>query len=153
MKKVKITQKQYERLISEGLDIKGGPNRINNTFKTEFNTSGIKNLGEDSFNISEPIPDIRNSAMKTVKPTQMPDSINEGSLSPELQQAIYNFIENIWLNPSQKGLDKVFVDNGITWGDIISYLTSVGIVRGIGAGIYKVNNFFKRMFRKEKRKA
>ncbi len=150
MKKIKITKEQYDRLLAESADIRGGINRVNKTFKSNFSNSGIKNLKEEPFNISKPIQGIGNSTMKNVKPVPMPEQITEDILSPEAQQAIQNFIEGIWLNQSQRGLDKFFVDNGIKWGDIITYLTSMGIIASLGAGVYKVTNFFKRKFSGDK---
>jgi hypothetical protein len=150
MKKIQITKEQYDRLfpktIAESTDVKGGVNRVNKSFKKEFNNVNVQNLGEDEFNIKAAetsIPKSKMEAKPEMKPVQR---ISEDMASPELQHAISKFIENIWMNPSQHGLDGVFKQNGITWGDITTYLTSVGILSAIGTGIFKVNNFFKRRF-------
>jgi hypothetical protein len=154
MKKIKITESQYKRLISEIDGIKGGINRVDKTFKKVFTGSDIKTLTpnpdlmEDTFDIKDPIPGIPNSKMKKVKEPE--SAIDENIFSPEFHEAIHNFIQNIWMNPSHKGLDRVFVENGVTWGDIVSYLTSVGILAGVGAGVYKVTNFFKTKFSQDK---
>jgi len=73
-------------------------------------------------------------------------NINENILSPEVHQAVHDLIKQIWLNPSQTGLSPFFKQNGVTWGDIVSYLTSVGIVATIGGGMVKIKNYFKRKF-------
>lgn len=152
MKKVKITKEQFKRL-SESTDVAGGINRVNKSFKKAFSGSGIKNLDEDQFNITKPVAGVPNSKMKTSKEVSSQTTISEGSLGPEVLQAVQQFIENVWLNPSQKGLDRVFIENGITWGDIMSYLTSVGVVAAVGGGLYKVTNYFKRVFSKDKEKS
>ena len=81
------------------------------------------------------------------------EEINENVFSPELHQAIHEFIQNLWMNPSQKGLSTFFVENGITWGDIMSYLSAVGIVGAATGGIYKVKNYFQTLFSKDKNQA
>jgi hypothetical protein len=152
MKKIKITKEQYDRLISESLDVKGGVNRVNTSFKKQFNGLDVQNLGEDEFNITKPISGLPKTKMTKTKEVPAPESINEDIFSPEVHKAVHDFIQNIWLNPSQKGLDKFFIENGITWGDIISFLTSVGVVAAVGGGLYKVTNFFKRKFTGDKQK-
>lgn len=79
--------------------------------------------------------------------------LQENIFIPEFHQAIHDLIQNIWLNPSQEGLDKTLVQYGVTWGDIISYLTTVGVVAAMGSGVYKVKNFFKRKFSKNPEEA
>jgi hypothetical protein len=91
--------------------------------------------------------------MKKTPELEPPIKINEDIFSPEFHQAIHNFIQNIWMNPSQKGLDRVFVQNGVTWGDITSYLTSIGVLAVAGAGMYKVKNFFKTRFSPDQKEA
>ena len=135
MKRIKLTQEQYNKLVSESL-VKGGANRINKNFIKMTKDAEIERLKSEKFNIKNSVPDLPNSKMVMNK------EINEDIFSPEFHQAIQNFIQNIWMNPSQKGLDRVFVENGITWGDIVTYLTSVGVLASVGAGIYKVKNFF-----------
>ena len=140
--------------------IKGGSGRVDTGFKKEFKKVDVLNLKTESglkeepagteFDIKAPLAGISNSRMK---PTKNPEPVNEDIFSPEVHQAIHNFIQNIWMNPSHKGLDRVFVENGVTWGDIVSYLTSIGVLAGVGAGIYKVTNFFKTRFSQDKREA
>lgn len=161
MKKIKITESQYKRLLSEIEGIKGGINRVDKTFVKTFKGADIKKLepnpslmeDEDGtpFNIKDAIPNVPNSKMKKKPEPQAP--IHEDIFSPEFHQAIHNFIQNIWMNPSQKGLDRVFVENGITWGDITTYLTSIGVLAGVGAGVYKVKNFFKTRFSPDQKEA
>lgn len=137
MKRIKLTQEQYNRLVAESIDI----NRVNKNFIKATNKADIEKLKmSEKFNIKNSMPGLPNSKMVMKK------EIKEDIFSPEFHQAIQNFIENIWMNPSQKGLDRVFVENGITWGDIVSYLTSIGILASAGAGLYKVKNFFGRRF-------
>lgn len=157
MKKLKITESQYKRLLSEIEGIKGGINRVNKTFKKEFKGADVQNLEpnkslmEDPFDIKNPLPNIPNSKMKMVNEPKEP--IKEDIFSPELHKAIHEFIQNIWMNPSQKGLSTFFLENGITWGDIISYLTSVGVLGTVGAGIYKVKNLLKTRFSPNEKEA
>ena len=147
MKKVKITQEQYNRIfptnINESTEVKGGINRVNKSFKKEFSGSGVKNLSEDNFDIKAPVAGIPNSKMKMKKE---PKSLDENILSPEVHQAVSQLIHNIWLNPSQHGLSPFFKQNGITWGDITTYLTSVGILGIAAGGARKLRNFFKTKF-------
>ena len=152
MKKYKITKDQFERLLAESHDVKGGVNRVNKQFAKSFAGADIKNLGEESnFNIKNRMGKIPKMEKATEVP--QPERMNEDVFSPEFHEAIRNFIENIWNNPSQKGLDKVFVKNGITWADIIQFLIFAGVITGVGGGIYKVVNVFKRIFSKDKEKA
>jgi hypothetical protein len=154
MKKIKITQEQYNKMIknlSESKNVKGGINRVDKTFKKNFS-----NLDENMSSIvKQPNPSVPHSKMQTKKEIPMPKhpQLNEDIFSPELHQAIKHFLENIWLNPSQKGLDKFFIRNGITWGDIISYLTSIGVIAALGAGVFKIKNVFKKIFSSNPEKA
>ncbi len=145
MKKVKITQEQYKKILinlNESKFVKGGINRVDKTTKHDF-----KSLEEDlSKIVTNPIAGIGDTKMKAAKETPMPKHVNENILSPELHQAIHDVIKNIWLNSSQKHLDKYFIEHGITWGDIISYLSGVGVVAALGGGVYKIKNFFNRKF-------
>lgn len=152
MKKLKLTQTQFTRIISplnETTEVKGGLNRVNDITKSQF-----KALDEDlSAIVTSSLPGVDNTKMQVAKEVPKPKHVNEDILSPELHQSIHNFIENIWMNPSQKGLDKFFVEHGITWGDIISYLTGMGILGVVAGGVYKVKNFFKRKFSPDKDQA
>jgi hypothetical protein len=166
MRRIKITEQQYKKLLSEMEGVKGGLNRVDTNTKKEFKKVDVLNLTPNKslmeepdmqiepgmgskFNIKRGIPGIEGSKMKT----KTEPSINEDIFSPEFHQAIHNFIQNIWMNPSQRGLDRVFVENGITWGDIVTYLTSVGVLAGVGAGMYKVKNYFKTRFSQDERQA
>lgn len=150
MKKVKITQEQYSKIINnlnESKFVNGGINRVNNSVKKDFKT-----LEEDMSSIvTQPLAGISNTKMTKVKEPKLP--IQEDIFSPEFHKAIHDLIQNIWLNPSQEGLDKALVQYGVTWGDIISYLTSVGVVAAMGSGVYKVKNYFKRKFSKNPEEA
>ena len=157
MKRIKITEQQYKRLI---LEIDGKINRVDNAMKKAVKGADIQNLEPNPALMEEPFdikknmhfdhPSVPNNKM-VKKPDAEP--IHEDIFSPEFHQAIHNFIQNIWMNPSQKGLDRVFVENGITWGDIVSYLTSIGILGAVGAGVYKVKNFFKTRFSPDQKQA
>ncbi len=142
-KKLKITKEQYKRLfgvITEA-DVKGGLNRVNNTFKKSFADAKVQNLGEDKFNINKPNTDIPQLGKKV-----MNRPISEDIFSPELHQAVQQLIYNIYQNPSQAGLDPFWVKNGLTWGDISSYLTSLGLlVTGI-KGMELAKKFKGRVF-------
>jgi len=76
MKKVKITKEQYTKL-SESIDVNGGINRVNKTFKKEFSGGEVKNLGEEAFNISKPVAGIPNSKMQNAKAAPAPKPISE----------------------------------------------------------------------------
>ena len=75
--------------------------------------------------------------------------LDENVFSPEMHQAVSELIHNIWLNPSQSGLSTFFKQNGITWGDIISYLTGIGIIGAAAGGVHKLVNIFKTKFSKQ----
>ena len=113
MKKVKITESQYNKLFTSNLD---KPTEVK---------GGIK---------------------KTTS------SLDESILNPEVQQAVSHLIHNIWLNPSQHGLSPFFKQNGITWGDIMDYLTAVGVVSGVAGGGIKLRNYFNTKFNKKLKK-
>ena len=168
MKKIKITEKQYKKLLenlsNDGPIVKGGMNRVDKQFVKTTNNSDIETLKpsdmpdsqdihEDDFNIKEPLaaqaglPTVPNTRMKK-RPELNP--MNEDIFSQEVHQAIHDLIQNIWMNPSQRGLDRFFVENGINWGDIISYLTSVGVLATTAAGIYKIKNIFGKKFSEDK---
>jgi hypothetical protein len=125
MKKIKITEEQYKKIfinLSES-EVKGGINRVNKMFKKEFAESK-----EEKLNIKKPIVGIPNSSMKTRKENP-PPSLNEDIISNEVYEGIKEVLTNVYMNPSQKGLTSTFfLKYGITWGDIISYLTSMGVV-------------------------
>ena len=147
MKKVKITKEQYNRLftanLTESTDLKGGINRVDKNFKKAFANSGVENLSEEPFDIKAPLAGVPNSKMKMKKE---PEALDESIVSPELHQAVSELIHNIYLNPSQAGLSTFFKQHGITWGDLITYLTSVGIIGAAGGGGYKLLNVFKTKF-------
>ena len=147
MKKVKITKEQYNRLftanLTESTDVKGGINRVDKNFKKAFANSGVENLSEEPFDIKAPLAGVPNSKMKMKKD---PEALDESIVSPELHQAVSELIHNIYLNPSQAGLSTFFKQHGITWGDLITYLTSVGIIGAAGGGGYKLLNVFKTKF-------
>jgi len=75
--------------------------------------------------------------------------LEENVFSSEMHQAVSELIHNIWLNPSQSGLSTFFKQNGITWGDIISYLTGVGVLGAAAGGVHKLLNMFKTKFSKQ----
>lgn len=134
MKKVKITQDQYNRLlnqISESFNIKDDGidiNRVNKTVKREMS----KISEYEKLDITKPVPGIPNSKMKMKK------EIREGGeILPELLEKFNNLVYN---NLSQEGLSTFFVKNGITWGDLMAYLTSVGILGVAAGGVIKIKN-------------
>ncbi len=154
MRKLQITKEQFNRLspLLEN-QVKGGVNRVNKSFKKELSGANVQNLGEDEFNISASQPEIPQSSMKVKKEAKPIQRISEDVATPEILHAVNKFIENVWMNPSQQGLDKIFVNHGVTWGDIASYLTSVGMLSLVSGGLFKVNNFFKRRFSKDSKEA
>ena len=157
MKKIKITQEQYNKLIEESI-VSGGINRVNKQFVKTTQKADIQTLDssiqeDDEFNIKKPLgqqsglSDVPNSRMKNRREF----SVNEDILSPETHQQIHNIIQYIWNNPSQKGLDAFFIRNGINWGDIATYLTSVGVLDDLSDGNYKIKNFFNKKFSKNEK--
>jgi hypothetical protein len=126
-KTIKITLEQYNRLfnpINESNEVKGGLNRVDKTFKKSFSDVAVKNLDENDFNITKPNKDVPPLNKKVMHR----DPIKEDIFSPELHQAVSHLIYNIYQNPSQAGLDPFWVKHGLTWGDINSYLTSLGLL-------------------------
>jgi hypothetical protein len=171
MKKIIITESQYKKLINI---TESGYNMVDQDAIKTFRNADIRTLTPNDKLMEEPNIENVNSSGSIGKKfdikqnvqfsnpptgnnrmTQIPKHkpINEDIFSPEVHQAVRELIENIWLNPSQKGLSTFFVKNGITWGELISYLTSVGIVAGVGGGIYKVTNFFIRAFSKDRKES
>jgi hypothetical protein len=162
MRKIKITQEQYRRLVNEVQIKDRDPNFVDTRFVKAFKNADVQKLkpvklseepSGKKFNPKDPNENIPGSRMKKTPELDLPIKLKEDIFSPEFHQAIHNFIQNIWMNPSQKGLDRVFVQNGITWGDITSYLTSIGVLAAAGAGMYKVKNFFKTRFSPDQKEA
>lgn len=76
-------------------------------------------------------------------------------LSEDTQSAVEilkHFADLVYNNPSQSGLSTFFKQNGITWGDIATYLTSVGILGVTAGGIYRVANLFKKAYKSKEEK-
>lgn len=77
------------------------------------------------------------------------------NLSEDTQNAVEilkHFADLVYNNPSQSGLSTFFKQNGITWGDIAAYLTSVGILGITAGGIHRVANIFKKAYRSKEEK-
>lgn len=69
--------------------------------------------------------------------------------SPDLHQAVAQLIHDIYNTPSQAGLGDFWVRNDITWADINTYLTSLGLIIATGSGTYELARRVKnRLFRK-----
>jgi hypothetical protein len=145
MGKIKITQEQYKRLfsknITESADIAGGLNRVDKSFAAATGGSAIKNLKEEPFNIKS-----ASSGLPAQK-AKKENSINEEA-KPSGYQAIHDFIENIWMNPSQKNIDPFFEAAKLSWEDVTNYLIAAGVLADVGEGQYKVKNYFKTKFSK-----
>ncbi len=162
MKKIIVTESQYKKIL--GIDEQNiSINRVDKNFRKTFRDTDIKELtpndalmeepniesnastGSDGkkFDIKKQVnftnPPIANNKM-VMKPEPKP--INEDVFNQEIFEAVKEFLNNLWMNPSQRGLSTFFKRNGLTWGDIMSFLTLMGINTGIGAGIYKINNVF-----------
>ena len=76
-------------------------------------------------------------------------------LSEDTQSSIEilkHFVDLIYNNPSQSGLSTFFKQNGITWGDIATYLTSVGILGVTAGGVHRIANLFKKAYRSREEK-
>lgn len=156
MKKFKITTEQYTRLfsqkLSESADVRGGINRVNNTFKRAFKKGNVQKISEENFDINAPIAGIPKSRIKNTPEHEPINDVSENSSNPELNQAIEHFIKNIWLNPTQHSLSTYFVDNGIMWKDIIAFLAGKEIITQQG-DVFRVNNVFKRAFSRDEKEA
>lgn len=75
MRKIKITQEQYKRLVNE-VELKGGANRVDKAFKKSFKNADVENLAEEPFDIKKPNPNIPGSRMKNT-PELNPPKLNE----------------------------------------------------------------------------
>jgi len=76
-------------------------------------------------------------------------------LSEDTQSSIEilkHFVDLIYNNPSQSGLSTFFKQNGITWGDIATYLTSVGILGVTAGGVHRIANLFKKAYKSREEK-
>lgn len=149
MKKIKLTKEQVEMLkinLTESKNVSGGINRINNTFKSEFKTADIQNLSEKSFDITKPIQGIANTQMKNQKELNISEDVNSAV------EIIKNFADLIYNNQSQRGLSKFFQENDITWGDIATYLTSVGILGIAAGGMHRIVNIFRKAYKSKEEK-
>jgi len=155
MKKIKITKEQYDKLfenfnkipeedIDESKDVNHGINRVNKRFKTEFSGSNIKQFEGENFNIKDPISGIPNSKMRNKK--ELREDIKS------TVEILNKFVEAVYNNASQKGLSTFFQRNGISWGDIAAYLTSVGIIGVSLNGVYRVTNILKKRYNSKEEK-
>ena len=155
MRKIKITQEQYRRLINEVNDvkIKNGPDRIDKEFKKSFKNADVQNLdaeklSEEEFDIKKPNPNIPGSRMKKTPELDFP-KLNEDASAMGL---LKDFADLVYNNPSQRGLSTFYLQNGINWGDIAAYLTSVGILGLAANGAYRIINIFKKSYKSEEEK-
>ncbi len=146
MRKIKITQEQYNRLVNE-VEIKHKD--VNKTFLKAFKNADIENLAEEPFDIKKPNPNIPGSRMKNTPELEPPIKLNEDSSAMEL---LKHFADLVYNNPSQRGLSTFYLQNGINWGDIATYLTSVGILGAAAGGVYRIANIFKKSYKSEEEK-
>jgi len=149
MKKIKLTKEQVDMLktrLNESEDISGGINRVNKQFKSDFRNADVQNLSEEPFNITNSIKGIPNSKMTNKKELKLSEDAN-GAV-----EIIKYFADLVYNNPSQRGLSTFFQENGITWGDIAAYLTSVGILGIAGGGIHRIVNIFRKAYKSKEEK-
>jgi hypothetical protein len=156
MRKIKITQEQYKRLVNE-VEIKGGVNRVDKTFLKTFKNADVENLkplklseepSGEKINLKDTNPNIPGSRMKKT-PELNPPKLNEDASAMEL---LKHFADLVYNNPSQRGLSTFYLQNGINWGDIATYLTSVGILGAAAGGVYRIANIFKKSYKSEEEK-
>lgn len=145
MKKIKITYQQaailkkiaaYNQVFTKvdfnNLIKESTSTNVDNVFKSAFANKNVQNLGEDKFDITKPDPSI---------PKLNPQVMHRGSLSEDmnaggLHNAVVKLVSDIYNNPSQVGLDRFWVENGVTWGDLFQFLTAMGLlITGIGGTI------------------
>lgn len=122
MKKIKLTKEQIERLSARLNEAEGVSGGIN-----RVNTTFKKEFRK----------------------------VNVKNLSEDTQSAVEilkHFADLVYNNPSQKGLSTFFQQNGITWGDLAAYLTSVGILGVTAGGIHRVANLLKKPYKSKEEK-
>lgn len=149
MKKIKLTKEQVDMLkskLNESEDVSGGINRVNKQFKTNFRNVDVQNLSEEPFDITKPIQGIPNSKMTNKKELKLSEDANSAV------EMIKHFADLVYNNPSQKGLSTFFQENGITWGDIAAYLTSVGILGIAAGGVHRIVNIFRKAYKSKEEK-
>jgi hypothetical protein len=131
---IKITLEQYNRLIKEGgVKIKGGLNRVDNSFKREFKGSGVKTFSEDEneislgkFNIEAPI-DIPNSKMKKVRPIPIKEnSIENDEVEDKHPAEVADLLK--YLYRKSDTLSPYWEQNGLSHDSITNTLLSKGML-------------------------
>lgn len=158
MKKIKLTKEQF-KVLTKNINeeaIKGvkDVNRVDNTFKKEFRKEPVKNITVKSnesmsmskFDIKKP------SRIGNTKIPKMEESHNMSEDTQSAVELLKHFADLIYYNPSQKGLSAFYKQNGITWGDIAAYLTSVGILGVTAGGIHRIVNIFNKRYETKEEK-
>jgi hypothetical protein len=126
MKRIKLTKKQADMLstITES-DIKGGLNRVDNTFKKEFKKAKVNGIFEDENKI----------------PTDIKDSV----------EVLKIFSDLVYKKPSDSELSKFYKENNVTWKDLTKFLKQAKIL-GLSNGIYRVANVLKKKYTSKEEK-
>jgi len=127
-KKIKITKEQYEKLIKSGLikesiDVNGGVNRVDKTFKKEFAGKNITVAEEEHFSINKPNSDIPklNSSIGNRK---VP--VHEVGGDKDLKREMIELIK--YLYHQTDNFSPFWKENGLTYDDICNGLLSKKLV-------------------------
>ena len=128
---IKITKEQYNRIFASGLinesdDVKGGFNRVNNSFKKEFSGKDIQNLkpvAETDFDIKDTIPGIPDSKMTNTKPAK----VKEGESGDEqFEKEVIELIK--YLYRKSESLSPFWKNHGLSYDAICDTLLSKSII-------------------------
>lgn len=104
----------------------------------------ICKLGEDIKPSQSPAMKVSKQFKKLGKQTGIKTEVNlnEDVVEwSELVSHVVEFLKQIYTNPSQEGLSPFWKRNGVTWGDMMGLLTSLGIVTTSAAGGYRLTKF------------
>ena len=133
MKKLIITKEQYNILIKAGLIkesnasmVKGGPNRIQKNFNTEFSKIS-EDDALDVVNIKARNTSLPSSMQKPIK-AHKPIHENEKGGSDKISKEISDLLKHLYGNESQFNSDYWVGEKGKTCKEIEEVLTDKGLI-------------------------
>lgn len=123
MKKIKITKEQYNRitnLLNEGFPNMDVAKKVDKTFKREFATKNIKNLGEggEKFDIKQNVP------IKGVTKASMGKFMKEST--GDLKKETLELIKYLYRKTEE--FSPFWAENDLTYDDICDALESKGLI-------------------------
>lgn len=123
-KVLKITKEHYDALFSTLNE----SSEVTNNFKKYGKDLGVKYESHPAEGSYKPQSEEENEKTHTSFNESISESIIDVISTEEFKDLLTNAIRDLHNNPSQKGLDPMWVKLGLNWGDFIKLLESFGIV-------------------------